>query len=448
MHRMMFQVSTFFLALFFSFVLIEICNGRCTANDAPVAMSSSVGTHPRTPVQITLQATDANGDALTYIVFAPKHGKLTGAGSVRTYIPNEKFSGTDTIRFYVSDGILTSNSAGVSVHVGNLVPYSSIERPNSIVEGEPVTLMGNITQDLEGDPVSVFWDLGDGSTSSDPNPVHVYSNAGNYKLVLYVSDPYGTHINNGTDINVIAASDHPVARFVMPDFSAYVGIPFQFDATPSSNVVNAITAYEWDFGDGSMAGSGTIVSHAFAQAGPVTVTLKVTDSAGATNSISKVIYVLPAARVGVTAGLNYVVKWFSDYPNDSLTVNAVLDLGDTPLDSIVPVSFKIAGNGYATQFDKKDLYSGISGKKYDKWSFKYDSSGRFAGRMNFTFRSSRDVIGPGFVKAGALPGPDGTAKLKIPFHLEIGGRTFDLLLDTQVTFNKYGNKALGKGQTP
>src|SRR6202007_557125 len=46
-----------------------------------------------------------------------------------------------------------------------------------------------------------------------------------------------------------------------------------------------ITAYAWNFGDGS-SGTGAMPTHAYASAGTFTVSLTVTDTSGGTNTAS------------------------------------------------------------------------------------------------------------------------------------------------------------------
>jgi hypothetical protein len=94
------------------------CPDVAGANAAPVAASQSVTTPAGTAVAITLAATDANGDVLTYsIVAAPSHGTLSGSGSSRTYTPAAGYSGADSFTFQASDGLSNSNVATVSITV-------------------------------------------------------------------------------------------------------------------------------------------------------------------------------------------------------------------------------------------------------------------------------------------------------------------------------------------
>ncbi|MCC7461891.1 MAG: cadherin-like domain-containing protein [Gammaproteobacteria bacterium] len=94
------------------------CPDVINANSAPVAAAQSVSTPASTPLNITLAASDANGDSLSYsIVAQPAHGTLSGSGNTRTYAPVAGYSGADSFTFQASDGAALSNVATVSITV-------------------------------------------------------------------------------------------------------------------------------------------------------------------------------------------------------------------------------------------------------------------------------------------------------------------------------------------
>ena len=87
-------------------------------NHPPVAQNGSVTTQQNTPVGVTLHATDADGDSLSYaIVTGPAHGTLSGSGASRVYTPNAGYSGPDSFTFRANDGDANSNLATVSITV-------------------------------------------------------------------------------------------------------------------------------------------------------------------------------------------------------------------------------------------------------------------------------------------------------------------------------------------
>jgi VCBS repeat-containing protein len=89
-----------------------------SVNDAPVAASQAKSLNEDATRAITLAATDADGDALTYsIVTPPAHGVLTGTAPNVTYVPQANYNGPDSFTFVARDASLTSNVATVSLTV-------------------------------------------------------------------------------------------------------------------------------------------------------------------------------------------------------------------------------------------------------------------------------------------------------------------------------------------
>jgi len=78
-----------------------------------------VSTDEDTAKAITLAATDADNDALTYAIDSPPtHGTLGAvSGNTVTYTPAADYNGPDSFTFKANDGIANSNTATVSVTV-------------------------------------------------------------------------------------------------------------------------------------------------------------------------------------------------------------------------------------------------------------------------------------------------------------------------------------------
>lgn len=102
-----------------------------TQNQAPTAIYQMVNAVEDTPVAFSLQATDPEGDALSYsILTQPLHGVLSGSGSARVYTPAANFNGLDSFTFSANDGQLTSNVATIYLRVAS-VNDAPIARPDS-----------------------------------------------------------------------------------------------------------------------------------------------------------------------------------------------------------------------------------------------------------------------------------------------------------------------------
>lgn len=88
-------------------------------NHAPVASGASLTGTEDMPLSGTLQAYDADGDALTYqLVSNPTKGSVAITDRARglfTYTPNANATGNDSFSFQVNDGQTASNTATIAI---------------------------------------------------------------------------------------------------------------------------------------------------------------------------------------------------------------------------------------------------------------------------------------------------------------------------------------------
>jgi hypothetical protein len=121
-------------------------------NGPPVAESQSITTAANTPTDITLKATDPDGNALTYaIVSEPRSGEISGLDEDTgrlVYTPTEGFTGQDRFTFKANDGTADSNTAEVRVTVnGNQDQDPSPENESDTNLQEDPTVSDNTTSD-------------------------------------------------------------------------------------------------------------------------------------------------------------------------------------------------------------------------------------------------------------------------------------------------------------
>lgn len=84
-------------------------------NKAPVAHDQSFDVNG-TPSEVTLYATDAERNKLTYVITQePQHGTLSGQAPSFLYTPVAGFTGTDTFTWRASDGMKSSNTGTASI---------------------------------------------------------------------------------------------------------------------------------------------------------------------------------------------------------------------------------------------------------------------------------------------------------------------------------------------
>jgi PKD repeat protein len=180
----------------------------------------------------------------------------------------------------------TSNATAHTVTAGSSLPPTATFAfsPGSPLEGTAVAFDGRGSGDPNqgGSIKSYSWDFGDGGSGNVATPSHTYAKAGTYHVTLTVTGSEGktAHVTH----DVIVADESPTAAFTPPS-GAVAATPASFDGRASRDPDGSIATYGWDFGDGA-TGSGATASHTYGRAGTFTVTLKVTDSAGHSASVS------------------------------------------------------------------------------------------------------------------------------------------------------------------
>ncbi len=124
-------------------------------NDAPVASPLNVSTLQDQTAYLTLNASDIDGNALTFsIVNAPIHGTVGGTAPNYTYTPAAGYFGSDSFTYKVSDGSLNSATATVSITIQrvNKAPVASaLAITTNQGQSSSLTLAGS---DPDGDSIS------------------------------------------------------------------------------------------------------------------------------------------------------------------------------------------------------------------------------------------------------------------------------------------------------
>lgn len=142
------------------------------------------------------------------------------------------------------------------------------------------------------DLTSVSLNFGDVFTTRECQSVAV-----TYPLTVFVElwgyTPQGVLFNYGQMHPIVQPAiqnQNPVAN-AGPDQTVFAGESVSFNGSASSDPDGTIQSYDWSFGDGTPNQSGVTVSHTYSSAGQYSVTLTVTDNAGATASDSLIVTV-------------------------------------------------------------------------------------------------------------------------------------------------------------
>ncbi len=142
------------------------------------------------------------------------------------------------------------------------------------------------SDDDDGSIVSWSWSFGDGATSSERNPSHTYASAGNYEVLLVVTDDDGAADTRTHSVRAEAPPPPPPPPANEPpkaDFDVDCeGLSCAFEDR-SEDEDGTIVSWAWSFGDGATSSERNPV-HTYAAKGHYNVSLTVTDDQGGTDS--------------------------------------------------------------------------------------------------------------------------------------------------------------------
>ncbi|RYD83243.1 MAG: PKD domain-containing protein [Sphingobacteriales bacterium] len=124
--------------------------------------------------------------------------------------------------------------------------------------------------------VKYSWDFGDGDTSIVENPKHIYDSIGRYKIVLHATSSFGC---TDTFSQFVTIYPLPTAKFNT------INICIRDSAHFTESSISA-QQYIWDFGDKNISHFKN-ASHKYTKAGTYDVKLKVINSLGCIDSMSK-----------------------------------------------------------------------------------------------------------------------------------------------------------------
>ncbi|WP_148705478.1 PKD domain-containing protein [Methanosarcina siciliae] len=212
----------------------------------------------------------------------------------------------------------TLATLAVEYPAGSIAPSAGFSASPTFGEA-PLTV--NFTDESTNSPTSWSWDFGDGSTSTEQNPVHAYTAEGNYSIKLTVTNAGGSDEELKTDyITVLETSTpepEPVAAFTADVTNGNSPLTVNF----TDHSTGSPTSWLWDFGDDSNSTEQNPV-HTYASAGSYTVNLTVENAAG-TDFELKSDYIEVSEASGSTVTLYFDPESSSVAENESTEISIV-----------------------------------------------------------------------------------------------------------------------------
>jgi len=171
-------------------------SGDSFNNTAPIANGQAMTIDEDVATVITLNASDAEDNSLTYIINQPVNGSISGNGPDITYTPNVNFNGNDSFTYHVNDGSLDSATATISIVINPLNDLVSFQAASVVIGQVDFT---ETTSNQGGAPGA--------NTVAGP-----YGNPGVANGILYLPD-YSN--NRLLGFNSIPAINNSAANFVL-----------------------------------------------------------------------------------------------------------------------------------------------------------------------------------------------------------------------------------------
>ncbi len=178
------------------------------------------------------------------------------------------------------DPTLPHDPDGTVADIGALYfQQGSPSRPQVTIRANPASGVAPLGVDFSsvnlGGPITTCqWNFGDGRTSSLPDPVHTFTDAGAFTVLLTATGPGGAGIDS-TRITVHPAQWPPQCDFAGQPLSGFPPLTVHFTST----VVGPVNSYAWTFGDGGQS-SDANPTHVYADSGSFSVSLTVTNQYG------------------------------------------------------------------------------------------------------------------------------------------------------------------------
>ncbi len=295
----------------------EFALDTTVANTPPVVSITTPASPSSGAIAITYTLTDAQSDTCGITVEYSTDGGGTwnpcgqGAGGDGVSGLDSSAAGTTHIFVWASsnDGVGTAAPEVVQIQI---TPHDGKDAGSPAASGDftvdNTTIVGPVanfsatptsgdaaltvsfTDQSTGVYSSWYWDFGDGYTSTEQNPTHIYRLVGTYDVTLTVDGAEGD--NSLTKIGYITVTDPGT---ISADFTASPVMgeaPLDVQFTDLS--VGDVRSWSWDFGDGhtSIQQSPT---HTYTSNGVYTVTLTVSGPAGDDTEIK-------ASYINVSAG--------------------------------------------------------------------------------------------------------------------------------------------------
>ena len=211
-------------------------------------------------------------------------------------VPGDTSSARTASFTYGADGTYTPSLTITNANgcTGTVSMPLSIAPPAAVIAGAQTLLPSDSVCAIISDALSAtsadtlvqyLWTFSDGTTSTSPDPTHVFSKPGTYTISLSFITNHGCRGVSNTLTVVVYPK--PIAAFTAPDTLICGNTPVEFLNQSTGNA----NTYTWNFGNGvPVVNNGNPVYNVYGDSGTYTVTL-VASNPGCADTAVRVDYI-------------------------------------------------------------------------------------------------------------------------------------------------------------
>jgi PKD repeat protein len=319
----------------------------------PDPLSPDFNATPRSGVSpLTVQFNDASTGPLDHWDWDFGDGNMsTEQNPVYTYYGPGLYSVTLIISNTSGDQATITQSNYIAIEpaaTGNEIILDFTGIPRSGIS--PLTVQFNDTSTGFFEPLTYFWDFGDGGTSTERNPVYTYSQQGSYSVTLNVNQSAGAPISI-TKNNFITITTVPL---VLPraNFSGYPTNGIAPLTVSFMDTSTNTTSWNWSFGDNSLENATEQNPvHTFVNLGTYTISLNASNTDGSdTKTRSKYI------TVEIAPAAQELILDFNGTPRSGINPLTV-QFNDTSTGFVEPVSYLWDFGDGGTSIERNPVYT-------------------------------------------------------------------------------------------
>lgn len=234
-------------------------------------------------IEVTFEAF-LNNTLRDSITFAVTAGNSIPTEESIWFTPPETGDWTFGVDIRDITGAVIDTAFTLPIELGNMEPVATGSTSTAITQTWlPVSMFGggfdvwgfgqlNQSYSHNETPVAYNWDLGDNSSSGLKNPVHIYTEAGNYTITLTVEDIGGFYSETQSWTLTVADTTEPIPEIrvdgvaIIDEVVLLTNQRVLFSARSTvDNVPHEQMEFTWNWGDGSDEGGQGIVeaSHSY-----------------------------------------------------------------------------------------------------------------------------------------------------------------------------------------